>query len=171
MQEPPAIRGQHAREAKISLIHLRTRVKHAEIHPRLSSRRVAATLRRARDRLPPFHLVVTDKAMVFTMASTAHPERKTPFERTVEALGLQHVRIPRRSPWRNGIIERRNRTDNEECFRRQEFTSSEERRYVHRLWEMEYDPHRPHQGLDGATPFAVFRRDYPFHAASMGALT
>ncbi|MDW8212333.1 MAG: integrase core domain-containing protein [Roseiflexaceae bacterium] len=143
-------------------------MKHSEIHPRLSSRRVAATLRRARDRLPPFHLVVTDNAMVFTMDYTAHPERKTTFECTVEALGLQHVRIPRRSPWRNGIIERSNRTDNAECFRRQEFTSSEERRYMHWLWEMEYNTHRSRRGLDGATPFAVFRRNYPFHPASMG---
>lgn len=171
IQELPAIRGQRKREYKISLIHLRTRMKYSEIHPCLSSRQVAATLRRALDRLPPFHLVVTDNAMVFTMAYTAHPERKTTFERTIAALGLQHTRIPRRSPWRNGIIERSNRTDNEECFQRQEFTSSEERRYVHRLWEMEYNTHRPHQGLDGATPLEVFCRDYPWHAASMGALT
>jgi transposase InsO family protein len=102
--------------------------------------------------------------MVFTMAYTAHPERKTTFERTIERLGLRHWRIARASPWQNGIIERSNRTDNDECFSRQLFTCSAERQYVHRLWEMHYNSHRPHQGLNGLTPLAVFQQDYPLHA-------
>lgn len=170
IQELPAIRGGHKREYKISLIHLRTRMKYSEIHRTLSSKGVAAVLQRSLGHLPPFYLVVTDNAMVFTMAYSAHPERKTTFERMIERLGLRHWRIARRSPWQNAFIERSNRTDNEECFHRQEFTSSEERRYRHRLWEMFYNSQRPHQGLDGATPRAVFQRDYPFVAPAMGAL-
>ena len=150
---------------------MRTRMKYSEIHTTASSKRIAEVLRRAVARLPPFHLVVTDNAMVFTMANTPHPERRTTFERTIDALGLRHWRIKPRSPWQNGIIERSNRTDNDECFHRQEFSCSEHRRYQHRLWEMYYNDHRPHQGLDGATPLAIFRRYYPIHAAAMGALT
>ena len=171
IQELPAIRGGHKREYKISLIHLRTRLKYSEIHSSASSKRVAEVLRRAVGRLPPFFLVVTDNAMVFTMAYTAHPERKTSFERTVAALGLRHWRIARHSPWQNGIIERSNRTDNDECFHREEFTCSEHRRYRHRLWEMHYNTERPHQGIDGATPLQIFERDYPLHAASHYAPT
>ena len=171
IQELPAIKGQHGREYKISVIHLRTRVKYSEIHPQASSKCVAAVLERAVSHVPPFHLVVTDNAMVFTMAYTAHPERRTAFERAIARLGLRHWRIARRSPWQNGIIERSNRTDNEECFHQHTFTSSEERRYVHRLWEMHYNTHRPHQGLAGQTPVAVFQREYPLHAGWMCAPT
>jgi len=135
----------------------------------MSSKRVAAVLAQSIGRLPPFHLVVTDNAMAFTMAYTAHPERKTTFERTVERLGLRHWRIAKRSPWQNAFIERSNRTDNDECFHVQQFTSSEERQYVHRLWEMQYNTARPHQGLAGHTPIAVFARDYPLHAGWMCA--
>jgi transposase InsO family protein len=166
VQELPAVRGGRGREYKIGLIHPRARLKYSEIHPRLSSRRVAGVLRRAVGRLPPSHLVVTDNALVFTMAHSAHPERRAAFEREVAALGLRHWRIARRSPWQNGIIERSNRTDNDECFRRREFGCPEERRYVQRLWGMFYNTHRPHQSLGGASPLAVFRREYPFHAAA-----
>ena len=171
VQVVPAIKGGRGREYKISVIHLRTRMKYSEIHTTASSKRIAEVLRRSIGRLPPFFLVVTDNAMAFTMAYTAHPERKTTFERTVAALGLRHWRIARRSPWQNGIIERSNRTDNDECFQREEFSCSEHRRYRHRLWEMFYNTQRPHQGLDGASPLMVFRRDYPFSAATIGALT
>ncbi len=171
IQELPAIRGNTKREYTISIIHLRTRLKYSEIHTTASSKRVAEVLTRAVSRLPPFFLVVTDNAMVFTMAYTAHPERKPTFERTVEALGMRHYRIKRRSPWQNGIIERSNRTDNEECFHQEEFTCSERRRYRHRLWEMYDNAERPHQGLNGASPLTVFQTEYPFHAAGMGVLT
>ena len=50
------------------------------------------------DHLPPYHLVVTSNAVVFTMVYTAYPKCKTTFERTVERLGLRHWRIAKRSP-------------------------------------------------------------------------
>jgi hypothetical protein len=171
IQELPAIKGQQGREYKVSVIHMRTRLKYSEILPRVTSGAVADVLEHSIGRLPPFHLVVTDNAMVFTMAYTAHPKRKTAFERTIERLGLRHWRIARRSPWQNGIIERSNRTDNEECFHRQTFTSSEERQYIHRLWEMHYNTQRPHQSLNGQSPSAIFHRDYPTEAAWMFAPT
>ena len=77
MQELPAIVGQHGREYKISLIHLRTRLKYSEIHPNQRSGTIASVLERAVLRLPPFHLVVTNNAMMFTLAYTAHPHRRT----------------------------------------------------------------------------------------------
>jgi transposase InsO family protein len=171
IQELPAIKGQRGREYKISVSHLRTRLKYSEIHPQATSRQVAAVLERSISRLPPFHLVVTDNAMVFTMAYTAHPERQTAFERTIQRLGLRHWRIGCRKPWQNGIIERSNRTDNDECFHQYTFTSSEERQYIHRLWEMHYNTERPHQGLGGQAPATVFQRDYPCEAAWMYAPT
>lgn len=164
IQELPAIEGQHGHEYKISLLHMRTRMKYSEIHPDQSSARVAEVLERAVSRLPPFYLVVTDNAWCFTMRYTAHPERQTTFERRLKRLGLHHYRLPPHSPWRNGLIERSHRTDNEECFHQERFASSEERRYRHRLWEMHYNTGRPHQALNGLTPQVLFRRDYPFIA-------
>jgi transposase InsO family protein len=102
--------------------------------------------------------------MIFTMKYTAHPERKTAFEQEVQQLGRLHGTIRKGSPWQNAMIERSNRTDNEERFRRQHFTSPEERRYHLRLWEMECNTHRPHQGLAGKTPLKVFQEEYPLHA-------
>ena len=72
IQELPAIRGNRKREYKISMIHLRTLLKYSEIHPSVSSKRVAEVLKRAVERLPPFFLVVTDNATLFTMAYTAY---------------------------------------------------------------------------------------------------
>lgn len=100
------------------------------------------------------------------MKYTAHPERKTRFTKTVEASGRVHALIEKGMPWRNGFIERSNRTDKEELFNPLRFLDSEDRRYQLKLWEMAYNYHRPHQGLNNQTPFDVYRRDYPLHAAS-----
>ena len=104
--------------------------------------------------------------MYFTMKYTHHPERKTRFTKALEESGRVHALIKRASPWRNGIIERSNRTDNEECFSQMRFANSEERRYQHRLWEMQYNCHRPHQGLANQTPFQVYKEHYSFHAGA-----
>jgi transposase InsO family protein len=102
--------------------------------------------------------------MTFTMKYTAHPERRTAFQRAIEALGFLHGTIRKGCPWQNGIIERSNRTDNEELFHTMRFTNSEQRRYYLRLWEMHYNNRRPHQGIDGRIPLKVFQTDYRMHA-------
>ena len=106
---------------------------------------------------------MTDNAMIFTMHNTPHSERRTAFQKKVQALSITHGTIKPGCPWQNGFIERSNRTDNEELFNHTRFTSPEERRYLLRLWEMEYNFHRPHQGLHGKTPFEVFRHNYQLH--------
>ena len=104
--------------------------------------------------------------MSFTMKYTAHPERQTGFTKAVESSGRIHALVAKGKPWRNGFIERSNRTDKEELFTQLRFIDSEDRRYQLKLWEMEYNCHRPHQGLNNQIPFEVYRRDYPLHAAS-----
>lgn len=100
------------------------------------------------------------------MKYTAHPERKTAFTKVIERGGRTHALIKKASPWRNGIIERSNRTDNDECFHQIRFSSSEDRRYQHRLWEMHYNTKRPHQGLGDKTPFQIYKEHYSFHAGA-----
>jgi transposase InsO family protein len=108
--------------------------------------------------------------MSFTMKYTAHPERQTRFTKTVEGSGRIHALIAKGKPWRNGFIERSNRTDKDELFSQFRFRNAEERRYQLKLWEMEYNHHRPHQGLNNQIPFEVYRRDYPLHATSRGII-
>jgi transposase InsO family protein len=100
------------------------------------------------------------------MKLSAHPERRTAFDQRAAALGLIHGTCAPHSPWQNGIVERSHRTDNEELFHRLQFANSEERRYLLRLWEQEYNCRRPHQGLGGRTPLEVYRELYPVHAAT-----
>lgn len=54
IQQLPAVKGERGFEYKISLIHLRTRLKYSEIHRDSSSATVAGVFRRALDQLPPF---------------------------------------------------------------------------------------------------------------------
>lgn len=116
-------------------------------------------------RLPPFWVVFTDNHMSFTMQHTAHPQRLTAFTRQCQALGIVHALIPKGQPWRNGFIERSNRTDKAEVFTWQHFTSAEERRYQLRLWEMHYNRERPHQGIGNRTPEQRAQQVHPFTAA------
>lgn len=98
------------------------------------------------------------------MKFSAHPERKTAFERLVLEIDLIHGKCHPGAPWQNGIVERSHRTDNEELFDRMTFQSSEERRYKLRLWEHEYNTRRPHQSLGGRTPVDVYLSEYRFHS-------
>jgi transposase InsO family protein len=162
-QQLPCVAGGSGYEYKISIIHLSTRMKYSEIHSDTSSQTLAEVFRRAESFLPPFFVVFTDNAMSFTMRYTAHPERRTTFTKQVEALGKVHALIAKGKPWRNAFIERSNRTDNDELFHRCHFRSSEERKYYLRLYEMYYNFKRPHQGLNGRTPFEQFQNLHPAH--------
>lgn len=100
------------------------------------------------------------------MRYTAHPEYLSAFESFLKTQGFLHGKCKKHSPWQNGIIERSHRTDNENLFQQFIFTSAEERRYMLKLWEYEYNYLRPHQGLSGRTPMDVYLTDYPLHAGS-----
>lgn len=151
---------------KISLIHLATRLKYSEIHDNQRSTTLAEVLGRAQQRLPPFFLVFTDNQAAFTMARTHWPHRVTAFTRQCQALGIRHALIPPASPWRNGFIERSNRTDKQEVFAPHHFTTPEERRYCLALWELEYNTRRPHQGINNETPIQRCAKIHPIFAAT-----
>lgn len=100
------------------------------------------------------------------MKLSAHPERQSAFQKYVADLHLLHGTIEPGCPWQNGLIERSNRTDNDEFFTERRFASSEERRYQYRLWEMYYNTRRPHQGLGLSTPMDIYAANYFIHAKS-----
>jgi putative transposase len=99
--------------------------------------------------------------MCFTMKYAHHSEYKTAFTKKVEATGRIHALIPKGEPWKNGFIERSNRTDNDNLFHKIRFVDSEERKYQLKLWEMEYNNHRPHQGINNLTPLQKAQKQHP----------
>jgi transposase InsO family protein len=100
------------------------------------------------------------------MRFSAHPERKSAFEKKVSSLNLIHGKCCPGHPWQNGIIERSHRTDNEELFHQINFKDAEMRRYQLKLWEFEYNNRRPHQSLGGQTPTQIYLANYRLHAVS-----
>jgi transposase InsO family protein len=159
-QQLPAVKGGRGFRYKISVIHMSTRIKYSEIVKDYKSRTLAAFIKRAMDRLPPFYVVFTDNHMAFTMKYTEHPERQTEFTKTAAALQVAHALIEKGKPWRNGFIERSNRTDNEAIFKHIQFSSEEERCYYLRLWEMHYNRERTHQGIGMKTPYQVCQEQH-----------
>ena len=166
IQQLPAIKGSKGFEYTVSLIHLSTRFKYSEIHSEATSKICAEVFKRALQILPPFFIVFTDNAMVFTMKYAHYSQRQTTFEKTVKQMGIIPALIPKGKPWRNGFIERSNRTDNEELFKVIQFLSSEERKYYLKLWEMEYNFNRPHQGINNLKPIDMYRKQHPTHLAT-----
>ena len=159
-QQLPAIKGNTGFSYKISIIHMSTRIKYSEIHDNHNTHTLADFLVRAIKRLPPFYIVFTDNAMAFTMKFAYRSERKTAFTKTAEQRQIIHALIAKGKPWRNGFIERSNRTDNEALFNHKRFTCEEHRRYELRLWEMHYNRQRPHQGIHMLTPFQRARQQH-----------
>jgi transposase InsO family protein len=167
-QQLPAIKGESGFEYKISVIHLSTRFKYSEIHSEATSKLAAEVLERAVDKLPPFYVVFTDNGMQFTMKYAYHKNRKTTFTKWVEQTGRIHALIPKGKPWKNGFIERSNRTDKENLFNKMQFTCSEHRKYMLSLWEYEYNYKRPHQGIGNKKPAQIFKERYPFDSYKVG---
>ena len=159
-QQLPAVKGGKGFKFKLSAIHMSTRIKYSEITDDFKSKTLAEFILRAMDRLPPFYVVFTDNHMAFTMKYTDHPERQTVFTKTVQAMKIAHALIAKGKPWRNGFIERSNRTDNEALFNQKQFRCEEERRYYLRLWEKHYNRRRPHQGIGMKTPWDLCREQH-----------
>jgi hypothetical protein len=159
-QQLPAIQGNRGFAFKISIIHLSTRIKYSEIHDNHNTQTLAAFLERATRRLPPFHVVFTDNHMAFTMKYAYRSERKTAFTKKAQSMNIIHALIAKGKPWRNGFIERSNRTDNEALFKTKRFICEDHRRYELRLWEMHYNRERPHQGLNMITPLQRARQQH-----------
>ncbi len=166
IQQLPAVRGGQGFEYKISIIHMATRMKYSEIHPQITAQAVAQSVEHALGQMPPFFLIWTDNAWVFTTKyhRWGSDRCKTAMDKLLDKWGLIHALIPKGQPWKNGIVERVHRTDNENLFRNMTFSSSEERRYYLWLWDRYYNFQRPHQGIDGLTPVEKFIELFPFYA-------
>src|SRR5262245_13127453 len=70
----------------------------------------------------------------------------------VQDVGILHRRIPRGCPESNGKVDRSDRTDADEFYRRAQFKRSEELAKQRARWEHEYNNPRLHLALGGRTP-------------------
>ncbi|MFP5526969.1 integrase core domain-containing protein [Peptococcus simiae] len=53
-------------------------------------------------------------------------EKKSIFEKTLEALEIEHIRTRPYSPWQNGLVERSHKMDNDLFYSKRRFSSEEE---------------------------------------------
>ncbi|MFP5528342.1 DDE-type integrase/transposase/recombinase [Peptococcus simiae] len=53
-------------------------------------------------------------------------EKKSIFEKTLEALEIDHIRTRPYSPWQNGLVERSHKMDNDLFYSKRRFSSEEE---------------------------------------------
>ena len=67
-------------------------------------------------------------------------------------MGVKTLFIEPGSPWENGYMESFNSHMRDECLDRELFVSIEELRYVTERYKLDYNHHRPHQGLGYMTP-------------------
>lgn len=70
----------------------------------------------------------------------------------INDLGITHRKTYPRCPKQNGKVERSHRTDEEEFYKKHQFTSKEELEKRIIEWEKEYNFGRPHMSLKGLTP-------------------
>lgn len=85
------------------------------------------------------------------------PEFQAKFHWYVEDQGMTHVDIKPRSPQLKGKVERSNRTDKEEFFQLLTYTDDGDLIQKLEVWEQFYNLNRPHEVLDGKTPYEVLR--------------
>ncbi len=129
IQQRPCIAADKGFEYKIAMIQLATRFKHSPDSLTTNNSNHCLGFQAWAGCDTPFFGIWTDNAMNFTMQYTPYADRKTAFTKAVETSERLHALIPKGKPWRNGFIERSNRTDNEEFFNRFPFTSSQQRKY------------------------------------------
>ena len=84
----------------------------------------------------PIKTIQTDNGTEFTYKFISDTE-KSPMDKFLEKLGIEHILIPPRTPWHNGKVERSHRSDQRYFYDWEKFTSVEEfneKLKEHLLW-------------------------------------
>lgn len=84
----------------------------------------------------PIKTIQTDNGTEFTYKFISDTE-KSPMDKFLEKLGIEHILIPPRTPWHNGKVERSHRSDQCYFYDWEKFTSVEEfneKLKEHLLW-------------------------------------
>lgn len=114
----------------------------------------------------PFRItaVKTDNHSTFTNRYTGYVKsadplnpRLHPLDLVCQRYGITHYLIDAGKPQQNGRVERSHRTDQEELYDVERFTSLQDLRAKQRHWLEYYNHEREHQGIGNLTPFEKFR--------------
>jgi transposase InsO family protein len=116
----------------------------------------------------PFKILCfqTDHGIEFTYVFLdAH--REHPLDTFCRAHAIRHALIPVATPRYNGQVERANRTDMEEFYRRASWTSLADLRAKQGLYLRYYNHYRPHMAINMLTPLQKLRSLPSFRNAKL----
>lgn len=94
-------------------------------------------------------IIQTDNGGEFANNQSEKPSAVTMF---LESLNITHKRIRPYTPRHNGKVERSHKTDNQEFYAFQQFTSLDDVRNKMQNWVYRYNNNRPHSALKMKTP-------------------
>lgn len=148
----PAL-SQAPKEYQFTAVDDYSRQAYAAIFPSHSTKAACDFLQRAPAFFDfPVERVMTDNSLIFTMRYAYFSHRKTRFERLLESRRIKHLLIRPNHPETNGKVERFHRTVEEELFRVQTSSTSQQRQRALASWLHHYNNSRPHLGIGGLTP-------------------
>ena len=131
-----------------SIVDDHTRIAYTELHPDEKAPTVTAFVERAL----AFYaeLGITARRLQTDNAFTYIHNRS--LRELLDQHGIQHRRIPPRTPKRNGKVERYQQTLAREWAYGQRYRSSDARASALPHWLEHYNHRRPHSGIGNATP-------------------
>lgn len=83
--------------------------------------------------------------------------RSLTFQKFIQKYGIRHEFTEKGSPWQNGNLESFNGKLREECLSRNLFESPSQAKEVIEKYRIFYNTERPHSGLNGKTPYEVYK--------------
>ena len=92
-------------------------------------------------------------------------------QRWLDRAAVRTLYIQKASPWENGYVESFNGKLRDELLNRELFLSLTEARYVLDEWQLEYNHHRPHSGINWQTPAAFAACCEPSRTAGLADAT
>ena len=143
-----------------------TRMRCVETYPEQTNDIAVKFLTLAISRFPfQVKAVKTDNHSTFTNRYTGYAKSTDPLNPRIHAFDLAcrehditHYLIDKGKPQQNGRVERSHRTDNEELYEVENFTSLAELRGKQKEWLRYYNYEREHQGIDNLTPFEKYQQ-------------
>lgn len=144
-----------------------SKIRFFRTYDELSAQNTVDFVRRCRRFFPfPIRCFQTDHGIEFTYQFLDTP-KEHPLDTFCRQHGIRHALIPVATPRYNGQVERGNRTDMEEFYRRATWSSLLDLRNKQYRYLLYYNHHRPHMAIDMLTPIQKLRSITGFKNASL----
>jgi transposase InsO family protein len=144
-----------------------TKLRFFRVYDELSAQNSADFASRCLTFFPfPIRCFQTDHGIEFTYIFL-HSKREHPLDAFCRSHNIHHSLIPVATPRYNGQVERANRTDMEEFYRRADWNGLSSLRQKQLRYLAYYNHHRPHMSLDMLTPLQKLRSLNGFENSSL----